>query len=93
MKPVLDRFGPVAVMVSRPVPIMMETLSFLAGLARMPRLTFLLASLAGTIPISVLYAYAGAYAMEIRSVVPAMFTLLCLPAAGWLLAQRKFASR
>ncbi len=91
MQPILDRFGSVAVMVSRPVPIMMETLSFLAGLARMPRRTFLAASLAGTVPICLLYAYAGSAAMEMKSVLPALFTIVCLPAVGWLLAQRKFA--
>ncbi|HLH30264.1 MAG TPA: VTT domain-containing protein [Terriglobia bacterium] len=91
MQPVLDRFGSVAVIVSRPVPIMMETLSFLSGLARMPRSRFLLASLVGTIPICALYSYAGAAAMEMKSVMPALFALVCLPAAGWLFAQRRLA--
>ena len=89
MEPLLKRFGSIAIVVSRPVPIMMETLSFLAGLARMPRAVFLAASLAGTVPVCLLYGYAGASSMEMKSVVPALFTIICLPAVGWLIAQRK----
>ena len=54
------RHGTTAVIMTRPLPVVMETISIIAGLSGMSRLRFLAASLAGTAPIVVVYAYAGA---------------------------------
>ena len=59
-----ERHGAVAVMVTRPLPMVMETMSLVAGLSKMPRRTFLMASLVGTAPIVVIYAYAGAVSRQ-----------------------------
>ena len=55
-----ERHGTLAVMLTRPLPVVMETMSLVAGLSTMSRAAFLGASLAGTAPIVVIYAYAGA---------------------------------
>lgn len=89
MQPVVEQFGAVAVAVSRPVPIMMETITLVAGLLRMNRLRFLLASLLGTLPITFLYAYAGSSSVAVNSTVPAIFILVCVPAVGWYFVQRR----
>ena len=93
MTPLFEEYGALAVILSRPLPIMMETLSFVAGLMRMSRHRFILSSLAGTLPISVLYAYAGTSSIESRTVVPALFMLLCIPALGWYALHRLKRSR
>lgn len=79
-----ERHGAVAVMVTRPLPVVMETMSLVAGLSGMSRRTFLLASLAGTTPIVVIYAYAGAVSREADSLVPAAVILVAVTAAAWI---------
>jgi uncharacterized membrane protein YdjX (TVP38/TMEM64 family) len=62
----------------------METISIVAGLSSMSRARFVGASLAGTAPIVVVYAYAGAISREVGSVVPALVMLATVMGAGWL---------
>ena len=79
-----ERHGAVAVLVTRPLPIVMETMSLAAGLSRMTRRVFLIASLVGTAPIVVVYAYAGAVAREVGSLLPAAVIIVAISGAAWL---------
>ena len=79
-----ERHGAIAVLVTRPLPIVMETMSLAAGLSGMTRRVFLIASLVGTAPIVVVYAYAGAVSREAGSLLPAAVILVALAAAAWL---------
>jgi uncharacterized membrane protein YdjX (TVP38/TMEM64 family) len=79
-----DRHGVMAIIVTRPLPIVMETMSVVAGLSRMTRRAFLAASLAGTAPIVLVYAYAGAASREAGSLVPAVVILAVVIGGGWL---------
>lgn len=79
-----DRHGAAAVVMTRPLPIVMETISVVAGLSAMGRGTFLLASLAGTAPIVVVYAYAGAKSREVGSLLPAVVMLVAVAGMGWM---------
>jgi uncharacterized membrane protein YdjX (TVP38/TMEM64 family) len=81
---IMDQHGAAAIVVSRAVPVMMETLSVIAGLSRMPRATFLGASLLGTIPIVIVYAWAGARARDTGSLVPAIVITVAVAAGGWI---------
>lgn len=90
---VFTRYGAVAVILSRPVPVIMETLSLVAGLARMRRTTFLSTSLLGTIPACLLYAYAGAFSRNAGTLLPAFFAAVALPAVGWGLWQLSISPR
>ncbi len=91
MQPVFNRFGAAAVILSRPVPVMMETLSFVAGLMNMSRVRFLGASLLGTAPVAFIYSRAGAASWERETVLPAVFVFLCIPAAAWIIAQKRLS--
>jgi len=79
-----ERHGAAAVLVTRPLPIVMETMSIVAGLSTMKRSVFLAASLAGTAPIVLVYAYAGAFSREAGTIVPAVVILAAVMAASWL---------
>ena len=79
-----EQHGIMAVIVTRPLPIVMETFSVIAGLSQMSRSAFLAASLAGTAPIVLVYAYAGAVSREAGSLVPAAVILAAVFGAGWL---------
>lgn len=58
-KAFFDRYGGYAVILSRTVPILPETISILAGLSRMEFPRFLAALAAGTLPVSVLFTWMG----------------------------------
>jgi uncharacterized membrane protein YdjX (TVP38/TMEM64 family) len=79
-----EQNGAGAVFITRALPVMMETMSVVAGLSRMKRSTFILATLAGTIPEVAIYAYAGAKSKETGSLVPAVVILLAVAGAGWM---------
>ena len=79
-----ERYGAVAVIATRPLPIVMETMSLVAGLSKMPRRVFLSAALVGTVPIVLVYAYAGAVSREAGSWVPAIVMVVAVGGAGWL---------
>ena len=81
---ILQTHGAAAVAVTRALPVVMETMSVVAGLSTMKRRTFLVASAIGTLPIVVIYAYAGAKSREMDSVVPAVVILIAVAAAGWV---------
>lgn len=84
-----ERYGAGAVFVTRALPVMLETMSVVAGLSRMRRTVYIAATVAGTIPEVVIYAYAGARSREVGSIVPAVVILLALSGAGWMLYRRK----
>jgi uncharacterized membrane protein YdjX (TVP38/TMEM64 family) len=83
MERAFARHGPLAIVVSRPLPIVMETLSVAGGLSNMRRSTFLLASVIGTAPVVFLYAYAGAASLSSRTIVPAVVILAAVLGVGW----------
>jgi len=76
--------GAAVVVISRALPVVMETMSLVAGLSGMTRRAFLVASFIGTVPISVVYAYAGAVSRETGSLIPAVIILLATAGLGWL---------
>lgn len=55
-----DRWGGMAIIVSRILPVLPEVMAILAGLARMHPARFSLALLLGTVPTSLLFAWIGA---------------------------------
>lgn len=84
MNDLLVTHGAAAIAVTRALPVVMETMSIVAGLSPMRRRTFLIASAIGTAPIVVVYAYAGAMSRETGSLVPAIVILIAVAAAGWV---------
>jgi uncharacterized membrane protein YdjX (TVP38/TMEM64 family) len=87
-----ERHGILAVMLTRPLPVVMETMSLVAGLSSMSRGAFLGASLAGTAPIVIVYAYAGAVSRQVDSIVPAVVILVAVAACGYGWYRTKFAA-
>ncbi len=75
--------GALAVMLTRALPVLMETMSLVAGVSRMPRRAFLWASLAGTAPVALAYAWAGAMSQETGSLLPAAIFLVAITGLGW----------
>ena len=59
----------------------------------MNRGSFLAASVFGTAPIVVIYAYAGAVSRQTGSLVPAVIMLIAVAGLGWILFRARFADR
>lgn len=92
----LARWGLLAIIVTRPVPLLAETTVILAGASPLGWRRSALASLLGSIPAAVLYALAGS-AVAARANPVAVFVLvLLIAAATWVigsLAERRRAPR
>ena len=82
------RWGALAVLVSRPVPIIAETIGILAGTTPMGWSRFLLSVLLGNLPPAILYAFAGASAKNASYSVAIFLILVGLAGAWWLLGRR-----
>lgn len=93
MRLVVDRYGVAAVLATRGVPVAMEAMSVVAGLSRMRRPRFLLASLAGTVPFAVVYGYAGAVSERAGSLAPGLMVVGALAVAAWLVHRRMLAGQ
>jgi uncharacterized membrane protein YdjX (TVP38/TMEM64 family) len=85
-----ERHGAASIVVTRPLPIIMETMSIVAGLSRMTRSSFLLASVAGTAPIVVVYAYAGAVSRQVGSLLPAVVILIGVAGLAFVTYRARF---
>lgn len=81
----LARWGVLAIVITRPVPLLLETTALLPGASGVGWSRTAGAALLGSLPAAVLYALAGAAAADAVS-TPLVFALvLALAAATWLL--------
>jgi uncharacterized membrane protein YdjX (TVP38/TMEM64 family) len=81
----LARYGSVAVLATRPVPLLAESVAIAAAAGGMPTSRLVLAGTAGVVPVSILYAWAGAQGDR----PPAALLAGGLMAAALLLAAAK----
>jgi uncharacterized membrane protein YdjX (TVP38/TMEM64 family) len=81
------RRGVLAVILSRPVPMLTEILSCLAGLSELRGRTFIAAAALGTLPVCLVYAWAGSRGGA-GAPWTAVWVSLLAPATGWLVARR-----
>ncbi|MBV7333047.1 VTT domain-containing protein [Chloroflexi bacterium TSY] len=83
----LEQWGWLAVLVTRPLPLLAETTSIMAGASTMSSKTMMLATVSGSFPIALLYAITGATAAQWDSVLLA-FGISVFIAGIFLLAGR-----
>lgn len=77
--------GGIAVVLTRGVPVLAETMVLGAGAARMPLGPFLVLSSATNLAVALAYSAIGALALSSGSFFLFFFGLAALPGAGWLL--------
>ena len=83
----LRRWGALAIIVTRPVPLLAETVALLAGAAKMSWGRVASAALVGSLPPALLYALTGAAVANLQSTA-LMFVLVILVAGSfWLLGR------
>jgi uncharacterized membrane protein YdjX (TVP38/TMEM64 family) len=79
----LQRWGDLAIVVSRPVPILAETLSILAGASPMGWGAMIAATLAGSLPAALIYALTGATARHLDNVALVFALVLAVAGLFW----------
>ncbi len=84
----LQRWGLVAVVATRPVPILAETVAILAGTGPMRWDRFLIASLLGNLPPCLLYALTGATTQDFGSFVLIFSLVMVFAGLTWLIGKR-----
>jgi uncharacterized membrane protein YdjX (TVP38/TMEM64 family) len=83
----LQRWGLFAIIISRPVPILAETIAIIAGVAGIGWRRVLLAALIGGIPAALLYAIAGATISGAGKGIYVFLLVLLLSGAVWLIGR------
>jgi uncharacterized membrane protein YdjX (TVP38/TMEM64 family) len=81
---IAERVGPIALIASRPVPILCEVMVIAAGVAGMAFGRFILAMALGNLGVAVVFAAIGAAAVESHSSNLLMLGAVGLPLAAWL---------
>jgi len=79
-----EKHGMIAVIVSRPIPIVAEAVTIVAGISRMPARKFFPATLLGLVPTAIVYAVAGAYTLDLNGGLYVFLAVLLLAGAVWV---------
>lgn len=80
----LKRWGALAIIVTRPVPLLAETVAIMAGTSSLGWGRVALASLAGSLPPALLYAITGASVANIQNTTLVFVLVILIAAAFWL---------
>lgn len=80
----LQNWGLLAIVVSRPFPILSETIAVIAGTSSMSITKGLLAAILGYLPVALLYAMIGAIATTFTNLVTAFVFVLVVAGIIWL---------
>lgn len=81
----LIKWGLLAIIVSRPIPIVAETVAVMAGASRIRWRTMFGACFSGALPASLLYAITGATAMELDSFLLTFTLVLAIAGVFWFM--------
>ncbi|WP_219417397.1 TVP38/TMEM64 family protein [Pseudonocardia nigra] len=80
----LARYGLLALVVTRPVPMVAETVAIAAGASTVSWRRAALAAVVGTLPAAAVYGVAGATVATVDSGLVAFLTVIVLAAIPWL---------
>ena len=91
-QPVLDdrlltRWGMLAIIVTRPVPLLAETTAVVVGTSRLGWSRATLAALAGSLPAALLYALTGAVAARFHNGALVFVLVLLMASSFWLVGR------
>src|SRR5688572_1033749 len=84
----LNRWGALAVLVTRPIPLLAETVAIMAGTSSLGWGSVVLASLAGSLPAALLYALTGATVANFESTVLMFGLVLLIAGFFWFVSNR-----
>lgn len=85
----MKKWGGLAVLISRPIPLMAESISIMAGVIQMPVQKFIIASLLGILPAAIIFAITGVYALEMKSGIWSFGIVLLVAGFFWVIGKYK----
>jgi uncharacterized membrane protein YdjX (TVP38/TMEM64 family) len=85
---IMDRHGPWALVVCRPIPVLAESSVVFAGLVHAPVRPFFWMTTLSNLGIALAYAAVGAYSMEAQSFLLTFLAALALPGLAMLAGRR-----
>lgn len=86
----LRRWGALAILVTRPVPLLAETTAIIAGSTTMRWRTTFISSVAGSLPAALVYAVVGAKAASLNKSLLVFVLLMILAGLFYLATRRRF---
>ena len=82
---ILTRWGTLAIIITRPVPLLAETVAIMAGASSMTWRAIIVASVAGSLPPALLYALTGAAVANLQNTALMFGIVLLVAALFWLI--------
>lgn len=82
-----DRWGLWAVIVSRSIPLLSETISVMSGISGWSIQRTILSSVIGYLPISILYAYSGRYITQDNLGISSFLIVMALASLTWVIGR------
>jgi uncharacterized membrane protein YdjX (TVP38/TMEM64 family) len=83
----VERWGAMAIVVTRPVPLLAETVAVLAGASTLGWKKSTLAALIGTIPAALIYALTGAAVVRLGSSALVFVAVMAVAGCTWLVSR------
>lgn len=84
----LHRWGVMAIVISRFIPVIAETVAIMSGTTPLGWKRVLIAASIGTLPAALIYAIAGTVTTDLASGFLVMIGVVILAAATWLIGKR-----
>lgn len=84
----IGRYGAMAIILTRGIPILSESICIVCGYNRMPLRAYLLFNLIGYVPVALLYAICGSLGYDQNTFLLSFGLSLLVSAALWLLGRR-----
>ena len=91
-KVLMEKWGLLAVIITRPVPVLAESVSIIAGVVKIKNSQMLFASVAGLLPAAIIYAVTGAYSITAQSTVWSFVSVIFIGGIFWI-AGRIYSGR
>ena len=85
---ILERWGTLAITITRPVPVLAETVAIMAGTSSMSWRSLIVSSVAGSLPPALLYALTGAAVADLQSTALMFVVVLLVAGLFWLVGRR-----
>lgn len=88
-KHIMTKWGMLAVIITRPVPVLAESVSIIAGTTQMKLSKLFFASALGVLPAAIIYAVTGAYSIDTENRVLSFVLVVAVGGIFWGVGQFK----
>jgi membrane protein DedA with SNARE-associated domain len=85
----LEKYGSIAIIASRPIPVLAESVSIMSGTLNWSYKKVLLNSFVGLLPVSFVYSLTGAYSTSFNSAAIAFLINIGMAGLIWLITRWK----